>query len=508
MARTGKVYLVGAGPGDPQLITVRGLKLLQAADVVVYDRLVGPRLLKHCRDDAEKVFVGKRADRHTMRQEEISRMLVEYALRGKTVVRLKGGDPFVFGRGGEEAELLAQNGIAYEIVPGVTSAIAVPAYAGIPVTHRDFASSFAVVTGHESPDKLDERIRWEHLAHGVDTLVFVMGVARIRHIAAKLLSAGKPPETPVCLIRWGTTPEQRTLSGTLATIADAIEASGFKPPAITVIGDVATLRDKLAWFEKKPLFGKRVLITRQAEQAGELAGLIAHLGGEPLELPVIATRAPQAQAQRQKMRDALTRLSRYDWLIFTSANGVKFFFQELKAQQIDIRQMRNAKIAVVGPKTYDAVAAQGIFPDFSAEQFVAEGLFAALSPHLRRGQRVLLPRADIARNWLPEKLRESGLKVTEVDAYETVRAEVDASEAISRLKRGQIHVVTFTSSSTVRNLLRLLREQSGDDPLALLRHAEIACIGPKTAQTASECGLNVTYTAADATIQSLVEAIL
>lgn len=504
----GKVYLVGAGPGDPKLITIRGLEAIQKADAIVYDRLASPRLLAHAKPGADKIYVGKLPDRHTMKQEEINQLLVDLALQGKVVTRLKGGDPSIFGRVGEEAELIADHGIAFEIVPGITSAIAVPAYAGIPVTHRDFTPSLAIVTGHESPEKLDSSLNWEQLSTATGTLIFLMGLAKIEHIRNQLVRWGKSADTAVALIRWGTTVKQETLVGTLETIVDQVKQSDFQPPAIIIVGEVVKLRDKLAWFEQKPLFGKRVLITRARSQSSELAERIDELGGEAVEFPVIGLQPPSDEETLKALDRALGSLAVYDWVLFTSVNGVDYFFRRLQEIGIDIRTMSRARIAAVGPKTADALKEKGLQIETLPSTYQAEGLLEAILPHLEKGQHALLPRGDLAREYLPGKLRELGLKVTEVDVYETALALENAQEIMELIKNKEIHMITFTSSSTVSNLLKILSDQGVDDPAGFLKDIGTACIGPITAKTAEEFGLKVTHLAKEATIASLVDAMI
>lgn len=508
MEHKGKVYLVGAGPGDPKLITVRGMEALKKADVVVYDRLASPRLLQVIKPAAEKIYVGKRTDRHTMKQEEINQLLVDLALQGKVVTRLKGGDPTIFGRVGEEAELLVDNGIEFEIIPGVTSATAVPAYAGIPVTHRDYASSIAIVTGHENPEKLDMNIKWDKLTPATDTMIFLMGIAKIEYIRDQLILHGKAPDTPVALIRWGTRVNQQTLVGTLADIAEKVKELNFKPPAVILVGEVVKLREKLNWYEKKPLFGRRVLVTRARSQASELAERIDDLGGEPYEFPVIDLRQPTDPTTLEKLDQALTRIEKYDWIIFTSGNGVEYFFLRMKQLGIDIRRMANARIAAVGPKTEEALLNRGLLTAVVPASYQAEGLLQSVLPELRQGQEVLLPRADLARDFLPNQLLQLGLNVTCVDVYNNVVYSEGIEDLIDLIRRGEIHIVTFTSSSTVNNVCRLLEEHSGGKAVELLAAAKIACIGPVTAETIVSWGLHIDYMAEEATIESLIEAIV
>lgn len=504
----GKVYLVGAGPGDPKLITVRGLQCLEECDVVVYDRLASPRLLRHVKPGTERIYVGKLPDRHTMKQEEINQLLVDLALQGKTVTRLKGGDPTIFGRVGEEAELLYDNGIEFEIIPGITSAIAVPAYAGIPVTHRDLASSLSIITGHESPDKLDRSIHWDKVTNATGTLVFLMGVSKIGYIAEQLIKHGKPPQTPVALIRWGTRVEQRTIVGTLETIETIVKEANFQPPAVIVVGDVVLQREKLQWYEKKPLFGLRILVTRARAQASELADQIEALGGEPCEFPVIETIEPSDPAVIEFLRKQLEQAEQYQWLMFTSVNGVEYFFGWLRKFHIDIRRFFGARIAAVGPKTAEALAQRGITAEELPVKFHAEGLLDQLSPQLKAGERVLLPRGDLAREVLPRELKAKGLLPTEIDVYETVLTDQQDELALEWIREKEIQMITFTSSSTVTNLLEVLRRKGISNPVELLSGIPIASIGPITSQTAVDAGLKVTIEPEDSTLDGLLQSIV
>ncbi|AVF27624.1 porphyrin biosynthesis protein HemD [Paenibacillus larvae subsp. larvae] len=503
----GKVYLVGAGPGDPKLITLKGLEAIQKADVIVYDRLASPRLLKHRKPGAGTIFVGKHPDKHMMKQEDINRLLVNLALEGKIVVRLKGGDPSIFGRVGEEAEQLKEHRIPYEMIPGITSAIAVPAYAGIPVTHRDFTSTFAIVTGHEYPNKTYSKLDWEHLAKGIGTIVFLMGVANLSNICERLISHGKSPDTPAAIICMGTWMEQETITGTLRTISGKALEANFTSPAVIIIGEVVRLRDKLSWFEQKPLFGKRILVTRARSQASELAAKIEDLGGEPVEFPVISLREPSRPEAIRALEKAVSCLDLYNWILFTSVNGVDFFFEYLTKHHIDIRRLYGAKIAAVGPATADALRNRGLIPDFIPREFVAEGLLAGLEEHIRSGQHVLLPTANIARKLLEETFSRRGVHVTKVDVYENVLSTEGVEEVLELLRDGALHAVTFTSSSTVNNLLEALRQAGAVNPQELLAPLELVCIGPKTAETLHKNGFSRYRTAAEATIDSLVEAL-
>lgn len=498
----GMVYLVGAGPGDPKLITMRGLECIQKADVIVYDRLAGARLLSFARPGAELVYVGKSPERHAMKQEDINRLLVARALEGKVVTRLKGGDPFVFGRGGEEAEALAENGLAFEVVPGITSAIAVPAYAGIPVTQRGMTSSLAIITGNEDPTKEESDVNWQGIANGAGTLVFLMGMGNLSAIAAKLMEHGRRPATPVALIRWGTRPEQRTLVGTLEDIAQKAAREGFTNPAVIVVGEVVAMREKLLWFEKKPLFGCRVLVTRSREQASVLSSAIEELGGEPMEFPTISVDEPPDYGP---LDEALRRVEEYHWLIFTSVNGVKFFFRRMTVLGRDIRDLKGVHLCAIGPKTREELESRGLKVDFVPGEYRAEEIIEGLKGKIKSGDRVLLPRADIARKVLPAALAGLGAEVEEVVAYRTVEGGGD-SEMVRRLLRdGGIHIITFTSSSTVRNFVRLLNEP---DLKELLKGVTVACIGPITADTARELNIKVHIEASRYTIDGLVQSII
>ncbi|MFZ5641097.1 MAG: uroporphyrinogen-III C-methyltransferase, partial [Bacillota bacterium] len=374
----GIVYLVGAGPGDPRLITVKGLECIKKADVLVYDRLASPRLLSYARPGAEMIYAGKSPVRHTLKQDEINSLLLDKAREGKTVTRLKGGDPYVFGRGGEEAEFLHTHNIPFEIIPGITAGIAVPAYAGIPVTHRDFNSSVAFITGNEDPSKEDTSLDWSRIAKGCGTLVFYMGMSNLPHIVEKLTANGLPAETPVAVIRWGTRPEQQTVTGTLADILERARAAKMGHPAIIVVGGVVSLRDKLKWFEYKPLFGKRVLVTRSRSQAGVLSEKIEHLGGEPWEFPTIEITDPDDYGPLDR---AIDGIEQFDWLILTSVNGVQYFFDRMRFNRKDIRALQGIKICAIGPKTREEIEKYGVFCEFMPEEFVAEAIIAGLKDY-------------------------------------------------------------------------------------------------------------------------------
>ena len=479
------VYLVGAGPGDPGLLTVKARACLEKADAVVYDYLADSRILALVPESTERIYVGKSAGNHAMKQEDISKLLVKLAQEGKCVVRLKGGDPFVFGRGGEEALLLAGNGLPFEIVPGVTSAIAVPAYAGIPVTHRGVAVSFAVVTGHEDPTKDASGLDWQKLATGVDTLVFLMGVGNLPAITAELMRHGRAGDTPAAVIRWGTRPEQETLITTVERAADDVAKAQLKPPAIFLVGEVVRCREKLRWFDApdtRPLFGKRVLVTRAC-----------------LEAPAICIEEPSDGGAA--LDAAIGRLADYDWLIFTSANGVDRFFRALDAAGKDARALARAKVAAIGPATAARLAACGIRADRVPAEYRAEAVVDALKGDVRSGTRVLLARAEEAREVLPERLKALGAEVDVVAAYCTRQAEADGAALARKLADGEIDIVTFTSSSTVKNLCAIL---GSAEPL---RHARCVAIGPITAKTCEALGVKLAAVAEEYTIEGLIETI-
>lgn len=503
----GIVYLVGAGPGDPGLFTLKGADCLRRADVVVYDFLAGRPLLVHAAPDAELIYVGKQGGDHSMEQEDINRLLVERGRAGKVVARLKGGDSFIFGRGGEEALALREAGVPFEVVPGISSAYAVPAYAGIPVTHRGITTEVAFITGHEDPTKGESTIRWEKISTGVGTLVFLMGVKNLPLIAEKLMENGRPPETPVALVRWGTTPRQETLTGTLENIAALVQEHGFKAPAITVVGEVVNLRDRLRWFEDKPLFGRRVVVTRSRSQASDLSAALAEAGALPVEFPTIKVVPPSDGYAA--LDEAITRLRAsdvpyYDWLLFTSVNGVEQFFSRLETVG-DVRDLKGIRLGAIGPATAAALERRCLKPDFVPAEYRAEGVIEGLVELGVAGQRVLIPRAREAREILPEKLAEAGAEVDLVPAYETIPDQSGAGELKEMLDAGDIDIVTFTSSSTVKNLVAIL---DGYDFTRLPAEVTVACIGPITAETARDLGLRVDLVADSYTIPGLVEALI
>jgi len=498
--KKGKVYLVGAGPGDPGLLTLRGKELIEKAEVIIYDRLASPRIMEFANPDAEKIYVGKRVGKHVANQQEINDLILQKAKEGKRVVRLKGGDPFIFGRGGEEAQILASHGIPFEIVPGVTSAIAVPAYAGIPLTHRSYTASVAFITGHRRFDTKEADVDWEGLAKGVGTLVFLMGMTNLPNIVDNLIRFGRSPDTPVAIIRWGTTPLQESLTGTLSDIVSKVKEAGFRPPAIIVVGDVCKVREDLNWFEKQPLLGKKVLVTRTRQQASELVRLLERKGAGCIECPTIEVRQVE---DLSILDDAIKNASNFDWIIFTSPNAVKFFFLRVDQLGMDVRALGNAKIATVGSSTAKALEQHHIRVDAVPDDFRAEGLLEFFSKKDMTGKKVLIPRAVKAREILPEGLREMGAEVVVAPAYETVPPQV-APQTLELLEDEKIDVVTFTSSSTVNNFFKAVPEHLVKK---VMDQAKIACIGPVTAKTAEKRGLKVDILPEKSTIPSMVEAI-
>ncbi|MDG2303066.1 MAG: uroporphyrinogen-III C-methyltransferase [Candidatus Binatia bacterium] len=502
----GFVYLVGAGPGDPGCLTLRGRECLRRADVVVYDYLANAQLLAHAPAAAERVFAGKHgAGPHLLEQSDINALLLEHAAAGRTVVRLKGGDPFVFGRGGEEAEALAAAGVTFEIVPGVTSALAGPAYAGIPVTHRDWVSGVTVLTGHEANGKMSSRVDWKNVATAGNTIVLLMGLTQLRANLARLLDAGLSPNTPAAALRWASRPQQVVVEGTVGSLAELAAAEGIRPPATIVIGEVVRLRDRMAWFERRPLFGRRVLVTRTRAQAGRFRELLAEQGAEVLECPVIEIRTNTAATS--ELERAFSALDEYDWLLFTSANGVDVFFEQLFASGRDLRALHRLRLGVIGSETGRSLQRLHLEPDLVPDDFKAEGLLAALEGHDLQGKRVLLPRAVGARTILPETLRARGAVVDEIGTYESVPPTGGAARLKNVLAGSPPDCLTFTSSSTVTSFLMLVDAHDGPGRLAI-SGARIACIGPITAQTARDAGLQVEIVSDPYTVPALTNAIL
>ena len=497
--KEGKVYLIGAGPGDPGLITMKGLDCLKKADVVIYDRLIDDSLLGAVPPDAEKIYVGKGRGCHAREQRDINHLLVDKANESKVIVRLKGGDPFLLGRGGEEAEVLAENAIPFEIVPGVSSAIAVPAYAGIPVTHRRMASSFTVITGHEDAEKEESSIAWDRISTGSDTLVFLMGLVNLAHIVHQLIENGRPLSTPVAVIRQGTSPEQQTVVGTLEDIVSLTEKEHFQPPAIIIVGEVVQLREQLHWFENRPLFGKRILVTRAEHQARELSRLLLDYGATPVEMPVIKISPPSTW---EELDQAILNLKSYHWIIFTSVNAVAVFRERLHVLALDARQFAGIRIGSIGPATARALGEIGLHADYLPEVYTSQGFVAGLDRQDITGRRVFLPRADIAGNELIDGLTGLGARVHQVIAYNTLVNTEAVSQGKQMLLAGEIDVITFTSASTVNNLLDVMEKKWN-----VIKHARTACIGPNTAAALTKKGLKVDIVASEHTIPGLVEAL-
>lgn len=511
---TGIVYLVGAGPGDPGLITVRGAQLLKSAEVVVYDYLSNPELLAHC-PNAEAIYVGKKAASHTMTQEQINALLVEKGKAGKRVVRLKGGDPFIFGRGGEECEALHAAGVPFEVVPGITAAIAAPAYAGIPVTHRDFNSSFTFITGHEKEEEYRDAVAkqrtpaagasdldWASIAR-LPCVAFYMGVKSLPRICAKLMEHGMDPAMPAATIRWGTTPRQRTIVGTIADLPEKVAAANLAPPAITIVGRVVSLRDTMNWFERRPLFGQTVVVTRTRQRASDLSDQLRNLGARVIEAPTIELSPPaDPAAVDQVMQD----MDRFDWVVFTSANGVRFAKERLLATGRDARAFGRARLAAIGEATAAAIRDELCLKvDLCPESFVAEALADAFASKQEiAGKRFLLLRADIARPVLRQRLQAGGaVEVLDVPIYETKPAASLPPVLLEALDAGEVSWVTFTSSSTAKNFIALLGEGGREK----LRGVNLASIGPITTATLSDLQLEPTIEAETYTIDGLVAAL-
>lgn len=494
---SGKIYLVGAGPGDPGLITVRGREVLEHADIVFYDSLANDALLAYAAR-AEHVFAGKSTDRHTLTQDEINRLLVEHAKQGKRVVRLKGGDPFVFGRGGEEALYAAAHEVPIEVVPGVTAGLAAPSFAGIPVTHRGLSTSVTLITGHdEQALETGETDLGKIALQG--TLAFYMSVKSLPLIARQLLSLGRSPDTPVAVIIWATYPKQRTIVGTLGTIVEQCRRESVAPPALAVVGDVVQLHGQLSWFESRPLFGKRIVVTRARAQSADLVRQLHELGADVLEFPTI-------EIEPARMDESFDDIGRYDWIVLTSVNAVEMLFEQLEEQGHDARDLAGVKLCVIGAATAEAVRKRFLRVDLMPERYIAEDLMAALQEREGplSGKRFLMPRADIARSFLPAELRKHGAEVKELVAYRTVppRTTEDRANALLAYKPD---LVTFTSSSTARNFFDIL----GPDRVKRIREtAAFASLGPITTKTANDLGMPVRIEPHVHDIPHFVEAIV
>ena len=503
MGLTGKVYLVGAGPGDAGLLTMRGAELLRRAEVVVYDALVNRELLALAPESAEIIYGGKRSRDHAIPQGDLNRLLVDKAKEGKTVVRLKGGDPYIFGRGGEEAAELQQDGVAFEVVPGISSIVAAPNYAGIPLTHREHCSSFTVITGHEDPDKNETALDWERIAREPGTKVVLMGVERIGKITAALKENGLAADTPVAMVRWGTTGRQRTISGTLDTIADVVAETQFKAPAVTIIGGVSKLRDSLNWFEQRPLFGQRVVVTRTRKQASKLTEALKDYGAEVLEIPTIKIVQP---SDNEPIIESITGIGTYDWIIFTSPNGVTHFFDYFFKAFRDVRDLGNLKFAAVGPATAKKLKDLHLTIDLMPEVYTAEATAEALLAFQNvENVSVLLARAEESNSELPKLLEDQGAIVDDIAFYKTVPETEDRNGAAGAFEEAGADWVTFASSSAVKSFDERfdLAKRCEDDP-----ELKLASIGPETTKALRELNLAPTVEAEEHTIAGLAKAIL
>lgn len=502
----GKVYLVGAGPGDPGLITVRGKYLLEKAEVLVYDYLASRKLLKHVPKNAKLIYAGKKGGaKHMHTQQEINQMLVDHAKDGKIVVRLKGGDPFIFGRGGEELEELYKADIPFEVVPGVTSATAAATYAGIPITHREYTASVAFITGHEDPAKDKSNVDWQKLATGAGTIVVYMGIKNLPIIVDNLLKYGRDPKTPVAVVRWASTPEQRTVVGTLDTITEVVSDAGIKPPSLIIVGDVVNLRETIDWYEKRPLFGKRIVVTRTREQASTLMIGLEENGANCLECSTINIEPVDSY---EVFDSELERLKEYHWIIFSSLNGVRYFFKRLFANGMDARDLQGPDIAVVGRSTADLLRTYGVTADLIPEVFTSEGLAEGLLDQGVEGRNILIPRAEKGREILPETLRGAGAQVTIAPVYKNTPPVGRKEELRQELEAGLIDMVTFTSSSTVRNFLTMVDAENEEKLKELLAGVKLAAIGPITAKTVTDNGLTVDVQPEEHTIPEMIEAIV
>ena len=499
------VYLIGAGPGDPGLLTVKAKQVLETADVVIYDYLANPVFLDLCREDAEIFYVGKKGGDHTLPQDKINDLIVRVAAEGKMVARLKGGDPFVFGRGGEEAEEIVAAGLTFEVIPGVTAGVAAPAYAGIPVTHREHTTSVCFITGHEDPTKETSGHNWDVYAKSNSTLVFYMGVKNLPMIADSLMSHGRSADTPVALVYRGTSCRQRTLVSTLANVAAEAEAAKFEAPSIIVVGTVCSLAEKLRWFDDKPLLGKGVVVTRAREQASGFADLLGDMGACVHQFPTIKV---NPLADYSAVKQSIEKISEYDWLVFTSVNGVRHFWAVLDQMGLDTRALGGRRVAAIGPATADLLAEHGVRPDFVPDKYVAESVVAGLLERgVAKGSRVLIPRARVAREVLPEELRRAGAEVTVLPVYETSLAEAEredmASAVRAALEAGEIRYVTFTSSSTVENFFAMVAPEE----LRTYANVRLASIGPVTARTLEGFGFTAHVQPGEFTIPALAQAL-
>lgn len=497
-----KVYLVGAGPGDPELITLKAKKIIQIADVIVYDSLINRRLLELSSSHTEIIYVGKRRGKKKYEQIEINEILVSRAIKGKKVVRLKGGDPFVFGRGGEEGQALRNNNIVFEVVPGVSSITAVPAYAGIPLTHRDYNSSFTVITGHEDPARNESRLDWESISR-METLVILMSLNNTEKIMKKLMEYKMDKNTPVCITSSGTTPEQETITGTISNISKKLKDNPhIKTPAVTLVGNIVNLRNELNWYERKTLFGKKVIVTRPLQQSKELIDLLNSEGAEILEFPTIEISEPVTWSG---VDNSISYFDSYDYVIFTSVNGVERFLYRLHQKGADSRIFGGKQIIAIGSKTSSVLEKYGLRADIVPEEYVAEGIISSLENKDISGSRFLIPRAEVARDILPDKLEEMGAEVDVVSCYRTIMPKHDRKRILKLgedLRNGDIDIVTFTSSSTVSNFFAIFNNLEPKH-----KRFSIACIGPVTAETVRSHNMTPDIIASEYTVEGMMDAI-
>lgn len=496
----GKVYLVGAGPGDYKLITLKALECIRKSDVIVYDRLANIEYLKEAKDNCEFINVGKASSNHLLPQDDINRLIADKALEGKTVTRLKGGDPYVFGRGGEEAELLRDENIDFEVVPGITSPIGGLCYAGIPITHRDHASSFHVITGHPRKDgKETKEINWNALANVKGTLVFLMGIANLKNISENLIKEGKDKDTPVAFVSWATRPNQRVVTATLESAYEVVIKENIKPPTLIVVGTVVNLREKLNFFEEKPLFGKNIVVTRCRAQSSALAEKISDMGGNPIEIPTIKI---QKVEDNKELEVEINKIKNYTYIIFGSKNAVDIFFDKLNEMGYDARALSNSKICAIGGETAKSIKSRGVIADIVPKKYVAEGLYEELKDIINENDKILIPRAKNARDFLISKLSEK-CYVKEVITYESVIDNNKKNLALEVIEDESVDYITFASSSTVKNFITLI----GKENLKKLENKKIISIGPITSKTIEDFGLGVYKEAEVATIDSTIEAI-
>ena len=496
----GKVYLVGAGPGDYKLMTLKGLECIRKSDVIVYDRLANINYLKEAKEDCEFINVGKASSNHLLPQGDINRLIADKALEGKIVTRLKGGDPYVFGRGGEEAEILRNENIDFEVVPGITSAIGGLCYAGIPITHRDHASSFHVITGHPRNDgKETKEIDWKALAHVKGTLVFLMGIANLKHISENLIKEGKDKNTPVAFISWATRYNQRVVTATLESAYEVAIKENIKPPTLIVVGTVVNLREKLNFFEEKPLFGKNILVTRSRTQSSTLVEKISDLGGNPIEIPTIKIEKIENNLE---LEEEINNLKDYSYIIFSSKNAVDIFFDKLNKMGYDSRALYNIKICAVGAETARHIKTRGINPDIVPKKYIAEELYEELKDIIEENDKILIPRAKNARDFLVKNLSEKCF-VKEVLTYESVIDYSKKDELLDIMENENVDYITFASSSTVKNFMTLI----GEGNINKLKSIKIISIGDITSKTIEEYGLKVYKQSETATIASMIDAI-